>query len=276
MIRRIILLTVIIFAFFATALKSQVALYPTAAFIDPNTRTGSMVVINTSEQMRETKISLQFGYLSYDSLGNGFTEYTDAIAEKEFSLKPYLKVFPAKLLIPPQQQATLRFMVSGLPDTDDKFYWTRIIASSVPQTPQIDSVGEGQIAAQIIMKTEMVGLVGMLKGKNTATLDYRLDQVFTDTTKLILLMDYQKNGNSPFWGGMHIEIYDSNDELVNEFDQGLAIYMSNKQRIALDKEKFAPGKYKAKVTVVNRREEVPEDYLPPERTQTKEFDFEVK
>ncbi len=276
MTKRITLFAAFFFLITNISLQSQIAIYPTATFIDPRSRTGSMDVANTSNEMREIKIKLRFGYHTYDSLGNPIMEYADSLAAKEYSLKPYLKVFPSKLMIPPKEQATIRFMVRGLPQGGDKFYWTRIIASSVPEVPQIDTVGEGKVAAQIIIQTDMIGLVGMLKGKNTADLDYDLADVFTDTTKLILLMKQTKTGNSPFWGIMYTKIYDSSDELVAEAGQGLAVYFSCLQRLAFDRDKFKPGKYTAKITINNSREEIPEEYLPEPANKFKEFEFEVK
>ncbi len=276
MTKRITLSIALLFLITNISLKSQISIYPTAAFINPISRTGSMDVINTSNETREIAISLKFGYSSSDSLGNLMTKWNDSTAAKEYSLKPYLKVYPSKLLIPPNEQATIRFMVRGLPEGNNKFYWTRITASSVPEIPQIDTVGEGKVTAQIIIKSEMVGLVGMLKGKNTADMDYNLVDSFTDTTKLILLIKQTKTGDSPFWGGMYTKIYDASGDLVTEGGTGLAVYFSCLQRLAFDRDKFKPGKYMARITLTNSREEIPEEYLPEPATKMKEFNFVVK
>ena len=263
---------------FATGLtlNAQLALHPTAAFINPQSNTGSMEIMNTSSDTREIKISFKFGYGDYDSLGRAFMNYKDSVRAAEYSIEPYIRVFPKKLMIPPNQSATIRFMVRGLPQgQDSKLYFARLVASSVPEVPQIDSIGEGKIAAQIIIQTDMIGLVALVKGKNTADLDYQLERTYTDSTHFHLLMNQDITDGITFWGSMKTEVFDANDELVAETSEGLALYYDCKQRISFDKEKFKPGKYKAVIEVHNQRSEIPEKYLPEAFTNKKEFEFEV-
>jgi hypothetical protein len=85
-------------------------------------------------------------------------------------------------------------MVTGMPQSEDKFYWARIVASSVPQVEQIDSVGANQIAAQLLITTEMIGLVGMLKGKNTADLNYDYLDNYTDSANTVILLKMRNLG----------------------------------------------------------------------------------
>jgi hypothetical protein len=109
--KQILIICSILFVLSSASLKSQLALHPTAAFIDPQTRTGSMEVVNTSTQMREVGIEFKFGYINYDERGVQFTEYLDSAKtgtpgyrfeelEKEHSLAPYIKVFLLNLLFP--------------------------------------------------------------------------------------------------------------------------------------------------------------------------------
>jgi hypothetical protein len=286
--KQILIICSIIFVLASTSAWSQLALHPTAAFIDPNTRTGSMEVVNTSNQMREIGIDFKFGYVAYDENGNQYTEYLDSAKmgtagykfeemEKQHSLAPYIKVFPSKLLVPPQQAATVRFMVTSLPPGEDKFFWTRIVVSSVPQVEQIDSVGENQVAAQLVITSEMIGLVGMLRGKNNADLSFNLVDNYTDTVNTVLLMKQDKKGNSPFWGIMKMEIFDQDDNLVANTTEGLALYTSCKQGVKFPLDKMEQGKkYKAKVEIRNHREAIPEEFSPEAKTESKEFEFVVK
>ena len=285
--KQILIICSILFVLSSTTLKSQLALHPTAAFIDPQTRTGSMEIVNTSNQMREIGISFKFGYINYNDKGMQFSEYLDSTKmgtagyrfeemEKEYSLAPYIKVFPSKLIIPPQQVATIRFMVTGMPPQGEKFYWARIVASSVPQVEQIDSVGENQVGAQLLITTEMIGLVGMLKGKNTADLEYNYLDNYSDTANTVILLKNEKLGNSPFWGIMKIKIEDEQGNEVTSKVEGLAIYDSCTQGIKFPLGTFEQGKkYKAIIDVRNRREAIPEEYSPEEKEQTKEFEFVV-
>jgi hypothetical protein len=275
--KQILFICAIVFVLSSSMLKSQVALHPTAAFIDPQTRTGSMEIVNTSNKMREIDISFKFGYIMFDEKGVQYTEYEDKEMEEKFSLAPYIKVFPSKLIIPPEQAATVRFMVTGLTqNTENKYIWSRIIVGSVPQVEQIDTTGRDQISAQMILKTEMVGLVGMFKGKSDADLDFAIVDNYSDSVNTTILVKQDKSGDYPFWGRMEMNIFDSEGKEVVNKHQGLAIYKDCVQGIKIPVGRLEKGKkYKAVVEVKNQRDEIPEDYLPELKTKKKEFEFVV-
>jgi hypothetical protein len=275
---KIALLSLVIVIISAVSAKSQIALHPTAAFIDPVSNTGSMTIRNTSNSTREIDVKFKYGHQSYDSLGKQKMYWADSSDTPANSLVPYIKVFPKRLMIPPNEQATVRFLVRGLPAGEEKLFFARIVAGSVPEVEQIDTISVGKVSARMVMRSEMIGLVALMKGKNTASLDFKVGDVFEDSTKtkLNILIICDKSGNAPFWGSMESEIYDSEDDLVDKTTTALALYADGSIKLQFDKSKFPAGEYKAKVFVTNQRKEIPEKYLPELFVDTREFDFEVK
>jgi len=235
-----------------------------------------MMITNTSEDIREISVSLKFGYLTYDSLGNPVTKYDDTNAEINYSLLPYLKVFPSKLIIPPKEKQTIRFMVTNASGLEDKTYWTRIIVTSAPIAKQIDTnTVPGKVAAQIIIKTEMIGLIAFIKGKTTSQIDIGFLSSDVDTSNVNLLLRHEKNGNSPFWGTLKLEVLDLKDESIIKKEEPIAIYFACNKKYTINKAKLTTGKYKAKVEINNIREEVPEDLRMAFKPIEKTFEFTV-
>jgi hypothetical protein len=273
----IVIMTLLILVFLN--LYSQVSMVPMAAYIDPDTHTGSMQVVNPTNEIKEVDISFRFGYTAFDSLGNAFTNFNDSALEKKYSLAPYIKVFPEKLVIPPNEKQTIRFFVRNLPDNKDvkdQILWTKIVAGSVTASPQVDSSKGNNVQVNFAYRIEMVGLVAFIKGANNSRLEYKLLGTSADSLYINLLLENDKIGEIPYWGSLRTEIYDSSDKLVGRSTEYLAIYFSGRQRIKFYREGLPPGKYKAKFSYTNEREEVPEQYRPVFVPESKEFDFEVK
>jgi P pilus assembly chaperone PapD len=258
------------------SLNAQVAITPQAIFIDPLSQTGSMQVINTSDEMREFDIKLKFGYFDYDSLGDRFMQMTDTAREKDFSLIPYVKVFPEELVIPPHEQQVVRFLVRGIPENKDQYYWTRVIAGSVPVTPQVDSAEKAKLHASLIIRSEMNGLLIYPKGINSASVDFDILKTYTDSLHLYLFFDFKKTGSTPYWGSITIQFFNASNEMAYKTSWPLSLYFSGKQRIYAPKKKFKPGRYTAKIAVSNELEQVPEEYRSKEMPSPKSVDFEIK
>ena len=272
-----IILIIIFFLFFKNDIFSQVALNPVACFIDPVTRTGEMQVINNADEPREISLSFKFGYLAYDSLGNSIVQYNDSITEKEHTLVPFIRVFPQMIIIPPREQATIRFLVRGIPDNIENTYWTRIIARSQPLVQQIDTAFDPKrVSANIVLSTEMIGLVVLIKGRNNSKIDFDFTKTYTDSTKLFLVFKSTKEGNTPYWGLMKIEVYNSSNDLIEKREEGFAFYLSGYQHIVFKKKKFAPGKYHGKISFSNKREEVPDEFISSYIPPNKSFSFEIQ
>ncbi len=252
---------------------SQVVIHPTALFIDPKTKTGTLEVFNTSEEMNEYDVIFKFGYFTYDSLGNGYTRFDDNTAEQKYSLLPYIKAYPSKMMIPPKSSQVVRIVVRNVPN-ENQFYWTRIIVGANPIIPQIDTVSKDMVTAQIVLRSEIIGLVAYMNGQNESKLDMELDKVFRDTNGVNLMIRHKRGGNAPFWGMANMKILSEDGKTVLEQDLGLAIYFDCVQKVSLPADKLQPGKYKLHLFVTGERDEVPEEFNSKSfKPFSKTFDF---
>lgn len=269
------LMKALLLIIFVMSSNAQVMLIPPAVFIDPIKKTGNMGVKNTSTDPREATFSFQFGYVKYDSSGNPYMEYNDTLWEAKHSLVPYIKVFPKKIIIPPNQEQKVRFMVTHPDDLPDGVYWTRLFVQLDPVEQQVDTVKEG-IVAGLVVSTQIVGAVMYRKGKMDAAIDIPEMRVINDDKELSLLFAYQKMGTSPFLGSITIKVFDSKKKLIQELpNRFCVVYTDGQQRFALDKNLFPKGDYTTLVEVHAKRDDIPQSYWPEFKTLKKTFNFTI-
>ncbi len=260
---------------YTTKLSAQVSVHPPAVFIDPSTRMGSMTVTNTSSEPREMEVYFKFAHSEIDSNGHTKLIYNDEEWKSKYDLEPYIKVFPQKMVLPPNVRQTVRFMVRGANKLENKVYWTRFVASSKPIEKQIDSVKE-KISARIILATELVGIVIYQNGKINANCDFEYKSFSMDTSSAKIDINFTKNGNSPFWGLMAVEMYNDDDELIAGVTEYLALYQSGLRSFHFPSTNLEKGKtYKTKIFVSSERDDIPKENTIEFEPVLKEFEITI-
>ncbi len=252
---------------------SQISIHPPQLFIDPATRSGEIRITNTSNAIREIVMDSKFGYVGYDSLGNRQDVYNDSILLTKYSLSKYLKIFPPKLIIPPNESQIVRVFLRNLPTLEDGTYYTRFSALSNPLAEQIDSFANGKIRGAVIIKTSMISAIFYQKGILKTDLNFTFDKIYTDSLYTNLLFNTQVNGNSPFWGKLHYILTSDKEGKIAEADEPLSFYIPSKKKISFYKTSLTPGKYKIEFEYNTNREDVPEDNIIPFKTKNQEFEF---
>ncbi len=256
---------------------SQISLVPSMYFIKPASRSGSISVINTSSDPREVDVYVTSGIIDYDENGNAFVN-PDSLTNLNFSLTPYIKVFPERLIIPPKNEQKIRFRVYPTPDMPDGILTARVHARSQPVVQQIDTIQEGVITPKIVVRTEIVGVIAYKKGNDLTTgLNIPSIKTETDSANLKLMVEYQKSGNAPFLGWISIEIQDSEGETIDKaINQYCVAYLeTGRQTFRFNKYNYPTGAYKAIISVSNKRTDIPEEYWLSFDPFTKEFDFSI-
>ena len=257
-------------------LIAQVAIHPKAIFIDKYTRSASMQIINTSTSAKEVTIELKFGNTEYDSLGLAYIGYPENDDLARFSAIPYTKVFPQKLVIEPKGSQTVRFIVPKVSSMSNGVYWSRVVVTSEEAEKQIDSTTDvDKLTVGIAYKLSVVSALFIKIGNTNASLKIDGGYVVTDSSKIHLLVNYEKDGNSPYWGTENVEIYDASGEKVAEKKGMVALYFSAKKGYEFDKSDFPPGRYRAEIELENNHPAIPEKYRPNSDPVKASFYFEV-
>lgn len=197
------------------------------------------------------------------------------LQKKSFSLLPYIKAYPTKMIIPPKTSQVVRFVVRGVPD-GDKFYWSRVIVATVPPVQQIENTNPEMISASMVIRSEMVGLVAYLNGTNTADINTELTKHYADSTQYNFILSHTLSGNSPFWGWMSYKIIDDKQKEVYSSDQNLALYFSCNHKIQVPNNNLKPGKYTLRLNVTGEREEIAEEFRSSVfKPQIRNYEFTI-
>lgn len=256
----------------ATPAAAQVAVAPTILFIGSDTRFGTYLVSNQSGVPQEVTVDFRFGYPESDSLGNGYMVYGDTLAGAELAITEWVRAFPRRFVVGPGEQQTVRLTVRPPADIADGTYWTRIVTTSTPQTPQVDTVGEG-VAAQIIFRLEQITTVLYRNGE--VGTGVTLDEVrhWVEPAQVSFLATLSRTGNSPFFGSATLRVRDAAGTVVGEGIQAVAIYFDSRIAFAVDRAALPAGEYSAEISVTPERSDIaPADQLPMEAvTQTVRF-----
>lgn len=272
----IILVFAMVLVFFDVS-KAQIAVSPLALFVDNTTRSGDMTIFNQGTEPKEINIKLNYGYIDYDSTGRSFLNMDDTLTSKENSISPYLTVYPKKLIIQPGTSQTVKLMVKNTNSLPDGTYWTRIITESKDVKKQIDSTNlTDKVSVGLSIKFNMVSAFIFQKGKLNTNVNLNSITTTTDSAQVKLLLDFSREGNSPFFGTCRINIYDNNNDEITSNQETFAAYFKGIKAFGFDKGLFKKGNYKAEFVLTNDQPDVPDDRKVPFTKLKKSFEFSIE
>ncbi|MDG5766024.1 hypothetical protein QA596_01005 [Balneolales bacterium ANBcel1] len=235
---------------------AQVTIAPTALFIDDQTRFGTFLVINGSDQTQEVALSFEFGYPDTDADGNSFMNYEDEEAKERYSIAEWVRGFPRNFTLQPGERQTVRLTVRPPGDIPDGTYWTRIKTASNPAVPDIDDeVAEG-VQAQITFRFEQVTAGFYKKGSVTTGVQFRNLTASLEQDDVVVRADVERTGNSPFLGSLFLTVTDANGNVVHERRSSTTVYMDAVRRVSFDASDLPSGSYTADVRFETRRPDV--------------------
>ncbi len=271
------IIIILSFLFFSLTLKAQVAVMPPAVFIDKHSRSAEMFVANSSNEVQEVTVGLEYGYPAPDSLGNIAMKYNDSLTAEQYSIANRLAIFPKKFELKPGERQTVRFLLRGSGNLEDGFYWSRIRTTGMKTAKQIDSSNaEGDVKVGINLAFSMVTFIGYKKGETNTNLDIVYLAVGTDSANTNLLLNYKRTGNSPLLSKTKIEIFDEIGNLVAEKEEPCPYYFEGKRKFNFPKTDLPAGSYKAKFSFNNDLDDIPKDYRASFTPFDKTFDIKVK
>lgn len=253
---------------------SQISVTPPGLFITNNTRSGTLTIINNRSEATEIEMELRFGYVAFDSLGRNIIVYNDSTAEKNYSIRPYSTLYPKKFVLQGSLQQEVKFMIKNTNSLPDGTYWARVITRSKDVKKQIDTTNiQDSVKINLVMVVEYSTLLVFQKGKLNTKVDIRSLDVQSDSMNLRLIFDFQREGNSPFFGTGWIKIYDSNGDVIANKKEIFPLYFDSKKGFTFDKNTLKPGNYRAEITLKGEQPDIPEENKVNFMEIKKSFDF---
>lgn len=240
----------------AVRVSAQVALAPTAIFLDKN-GIGTLYITNNSAVPQEISVGFQFGYTTENESGNLYIKYDDSLRVKEYHLEG-IKAFPKNFILPPKQQQIVRVQVRMPKDKPDGLYFCRVKVGSAAQVADVDqSAGQEGIATRINVRFEQVIAAFMKKGNVTTGVQIGNIGSKVDNQILVLSLPYQTTGNSPFLGRLTTKLTSADGKEIVNHTGSIVMYFNGQRNISYAlPEGVAPGRYQLELTFETERSDI--------------------
>lgn len=268
---------IILFITSISIAKAQVTISPTMVFFNSNSKFGTLLILNGSNQTQEISIEFLFGYPTSDSLGNTKMIYGDSLETSKFSIAHTIRGFPRTFTLAPNQRQVVRLTVKPNSERTDGMYWTRIKTTSNPETPPIGQNNSNGVSAQINFRFQQITTAFYKKGNLNTELSFRKLKIKQDSNGWHALADMKRLGNAPFLGSIYLKIYDNNGNIVQQNRVSTTVYFDELRKMDFDGSQLKPGTYKAELTFKSQRPDIAqEDLVPLKQPVSKTTTFTVR
>lgn len=235
-----------------STIAAQVVVSPPVITLVEPERFGSFTVENRSSVAQEVTVEFRFGYPASDSAGNLRMEYDDSAAAARFSMAPWVRAFPRRVLLGPGQRQLIRLTARPPEGLADGVYWTRLVTSSVPESAPVDSTPDG-IAPRITFRLQQITTLLYRRGAVGTSVGIGPVTFHADSMQPYLIVPLARTGVAPFLGTVTLRVENSRGARVHEATESTAVYFSLVKRFALPPSLMAPGTYTAEVTLAAER-----------------------
>ncbi len=237
---------------------SQITIAPTNMFIEGNTRFGTYMVINNSNETQEISIDFTFSYSSSDSAGTRSIVTDDPEIEDQYSIAEYIKAFPRNFTLAKDQRQIVRLRLSPPSDLPDGTYWARIKTGSSPEAPPVELQASNTVSAKVGIRVEQITGIFYKKGNVTTGIEISDMNTNYDSEKgtLTLLTDIKRTGNSPFLGSITATMKNPSGEEVRRAFSSTSIYFDGIYKNIFDIKDLPNDTYSINITFESQRSDI--------------------
>lgn len=239
----------------ASPARAQILVAPIQLFLRERAPLGTFYLFNQSAQPQEIAISFRFGYpVASDSGGPGML-YGDTLPLRERSMQAWVRAFPRQFILGPGQRQEVRVTARPPANLPEGMYWTRLVTTSTPQVPTVDSVAPG-VSARIIFRLEQITTVLFSRGQTSTAVAADTPRVQLDSGHVSFLAHLTPGGNAPFFGTTTIRILNSAGAQVDSSLVKFALYTPILQRLDFARAQLPAGSYRAELRVASERDDI--------------------
>jgi P pilus assembly chaperone PapD len=245
----------LLFVLFLSVTKAYVRVSPTILFLDAPRRSVSFDVTNLSEKEVEVWVEFKYGYTSTNDSGAIEIVTPDIINSDDPTITEWMKVYPDKFLLAPNERRYLRIIVNAPAETPDGEYWSRILINSKPTGATIikgNNSGKPQVG--FVMQNQQSIPFHYRKGTVSTSIEMIESPIIQINNKeLSFFAKLQRFGNSSYWGRMNFEIINNKGKVVKNNYQHFVVYKHIAYNFKLDISDVAKGNYYLNVTAETKR-----------------------
>ncbi|WP_421774909.1 hypothetical protein [Gracilimonas sp.] len=257
-----LLLTVLLGVCTLSAGISQVTIAPTNLFVNDNSRFGTYMVINNSNENQEISVDFVFSYSALNEEGQRRIVEDDSISAEQYSIAENVRAFPQNFVLNPGQRQIVRLRIAAPNDLEDGTYWARIKTSATPEAPPVELEQTETVTASLGLIVEQVtGLYYKVGSVNTGITVNQIMPRVSDDGVLEVLTNYERTGNSPFLGSIITSLIDSQGNVVQQARSSTTLYFSGTHKQDISLGDVSPGEYSIRVEFITQRNDVSSDEI---------------
>ncbi|MFH0991048.1 MAG: hypothetical protein V1799_13650 [bacterium] len=254
---------------------AQITIAPTLVMMSDKNPYGIFFVANETTTAQEVTVTFRFGYPTSDTLGNGYMQYVDSLAERQYSINTWIRAFPQRFVVQPNQRQMIRIVARPPRQIQPGLYWTRIIVGSQPASTRIDTLTAG-ISTQITFRLEQITTAAYKRGTVQTELSLGDFQVLQDTGAVHILVPIKRLQNSPFYGTISLRVLDSTGKVVAEDFEVSSVYFNYTKRFSIPRGKFVGKEFEAELKIISERSDIPKQDVPQIAPLTKKIKFTLQ
>ncbi len=228
------LLALILFLALSSNLIAGVLVAPTVIFINDKNRTARMDVQNPTNEPREVTIHLSYGLPISDSLGNVTVSLQDSNVTDPRSAMDWIKVFPRKMIIPPNQTQVVRFVANPPAGLTTGEYWSRIVVRSQEGQTTLPSGSDStSISTKLNMIMQTAIMLKYRQGDVATALEMTNAHAAKNDSQVVVMLDLKNTGTASYVGNLTCRLLDADKKQVAVATSDLAVYRDLRRRMEI-------------------------------------------
>jgi P pilus assembly chaperone PapD len=242
---RLLSLAALVLVLASGALHAQISISPKRILLNARERSQEITIANSGQRPFEITADVTDFFIRTDSLGN---EQYDTVAnadEAARSCRNWVKIYPKRLIVPPNSTRTIRLLASPPAELGDGEYNARLQVSSIETGfAPVDAIDTTKITIDMKMRLKMVLQVAFRKGEVSTGLDLLGVQMSRSDSGTALLVDVRSKGNGAYRGMLSGILKAKDGRVVDSVTTPYIVDITGfRQRIPLNQRNLPDGTY---------------------------------
>lgn len=244
-------------------LAEAILVAPHALFIDHRTRSAQLFLVNPGVVPEEVTIDLRYGYPDTDSTGNVYVRLFDSIPPGAPAATAWLRAFPRRVVVQPNERQTVRILASPPADLGDGEYWSRLLVTA-RQVEGITPGADTTVRAGVAVEVRTVLSVTYRKGSVRTSVERSEFRPSLTRDTLTVWVGLRRGGNAAYLGTLVISVVDLAGRVRARWDTPLAVYHDLRRRFVFPLETaLEPGSYFVRMRLTTQRDDLDQRNILP-------------
>jgi P pilus assembly chaperone PapD len=241
--------------------NAGINIFPPFVFVGSPNRAVSLNVTNNSLTDTEVWIDFRFGYPASDDTGGIYMKFMDSVEVSEPTAVSWLRVFPQRFVLGPQETQTVRVIITPPPGQAPGEYWARVIFHSIDKKEPEQKPGQTGTRTGFKLMTNLDIPIHYRNGRVSTGVTLLDARASVESGFIKVLSDLQRSGNASFWGTCSMKLRDQDGKIVAKKDNNVVVYEGLRFLSRLNIAQVKSGSYTLDVEFSTRRPDLKPDVV---------------